>query len=58
VFDLDVIWLDLANAYGSVPHKLLKLAMEHFWFPQVIQDLMVEYYNNFFMRFSTGNFTT
>ena len=25
--DLDVVWLDLANAYGSVPHKVLNLAM-------------------------------
>ena len=56
--NLDVIWLDLANAYGSVPHKLIKLAMEHFWFPQAIQDLLMDYYDNFVMRFSTGTFTT
>ena len=56
--DLDVIWLDMTNAYGSVPHKLLKLAMEHFWFPKAVQELLMEYYDNFVMRFSTGSFTT
>jgi hypothetical protein len=56
--DLSVIWLDLANAYGSVPHKLLELAMEHFWIPEVIQRMMMEYYDNFVMRFTTGKFTT
>ena len=56
--DLDVVWLDLANAYGSVPHKLLKMAMEHFWFPEAVQDLLMSYYDNFVMRFSTGKFTT
>ena len=26
--NLDVIWLDLANAYGSVPHTLIQLALK------------------------------
>ena len=26
--DLYVMWLDLANAYGSVPHQLIKFAMD------------------------------
>ena len=43
---------------GSVPHKLLKMAMEHFWFPEAVQDLLMSYYDNFVMRFSTGKFTT
>ena len=32
--DLNVVWLDLANAYGSVPHKLLAKAMEFFYVPE------------------------
>ena len=56
--DLSVVWLDLANAYGSVPHKLLKMAMEHFWIPEEIQKLMMKYYDNFMMRFTVGDFTT
>ena len=50
--ELSVVWLDLANAYGSVPHKLLKMAMEHFWIPEEIQKLMMKYYDNFMMRFT------
>lgn len=45
--NLDVICLDLASAYSSVPHKLIKLAMEYFCFPETIQDLLMEYYDNF-----------
>ena len=56
--DLSVIWLDLANAYGSVPHAMIKEALEHFWIPQEVQDMMMMYYNNFKMRFAAGDFTT
>ena len=56
--ELSVVWLDLTNAYGSVPHKLLKMAMEHFWIPGEIQKLMIKYYDNFMMRFTVGDFTT
>ncbi|XP_012941474.1 uncharacterized protein LOC106012602 [Aplysia californica] len=55
---LNVVWLDLANAYGSVPHKLLMKAMDFFYVPQEVQNIMREYYSNFQMRFSTANFTT
>ena len=27
---LAVVWLDLVNAYGSVPHVLVEFALEHF----------------------------
>ena len=32
--DLSVIWLDLANAYGSVPHALIKFSLEFFHVPE------------------------
>ena len=38
--DLNVVWLDLANAYGSVPHELLMKAMDFFYIPEKIKDLM------------------
>ena len=38
--DVDVIWLDLANAYGSVPHSYLSLALEFFWVTKVIRELV------------------
>ena len=55
---LNVVWLDLANAYGPVPHELLMKAMDFFYIPQEVQSIMKEYYNNFRMRFSTQDFTT
>ena len=56
--DLSVVWLDLANAYGSVPHALIQAAMEFFWIPKEVQEFLMKYYNNFKMRFTTGTFTT
>ena len=48
----------MANAYGSVPHVLLLQAMDFFYIPDEIQDLMRKYYGMFQMRFSTEDFTT
>ena len=56
--DISVIWLDLANAYGSVPHAMIEEAMDFFWFPNELQEIIMSYYNNFQMRFTTGTFTT
>ena len=56
--DLSVIWLDLANAFGSVPHRFLEYTMEHFWIPAEVTRLMMSYYGKFVMRFSTDTFTT
>lgn len=32
-YDLYVVYLDLAKAYGSVPHKLIEFALEYFYVP-------------------------
>ena len=56
--DLNVVWLDLANAYGSVPHELLFKAMEFFHIPEKVMNIMRNYYSKFQMRFTTENFTT
>lgn len=37
--DLHVIWLNLANAYRSVPHQLISCAMEFFHMPSCIKSL-------------------
>ena len=55
---LNVVWLDLANAYGSVPHELLMKSMDFFYIPEEVQIIMKEYYDNGRMRFSTEDFTT
>ena len=56
--DIALIWLDLANAYGSVPHNLIQAAMDFFWIPKEVQKVLLKYYNKFKMRFTTTDFTT
>ncbi len=56
--DLSVIWLDLANAYGSVPHSLISYAMEFFHIPEKLRNFVMRYYHQFKMRFTTESFTT
>ncbi|VDI66434.1 Hypothetical predicted protein [Mytilus galloprovincialis] len=39
--NLAVVWLDLANAYGSVPHKLIEMAMDHYHIPEHIKKIVL-----------------
>ena len=55
---ISVIWLDLANAYGSVPHAMIEEAMDFFWLPVEVRKMIMEYYDRFQMRFTTNDFTT
>lgn len=52
---LDVLWLDLANAYGSIPHTVVELALHLHHIPSKIKDLILYYYNNFRMRVTFGS---
>ncbi|XP_056127556.1 uncharacterized protein LOC130105540 [Rhinichthys klamathensis goyatoka] len=52
--DLAVLWLDLANAYGSIPHRLVELALSRYHVPEKIRNLILDYYNNFSLRVSSG----
>ena len=56
--DLHVVWLDLANAYGSVPHLLIKLALEMFHVPVKLSDMLMKYFSGVFMRFKTSSYVT
>jgi hypothetical protein len=56
--DLHVVWLDLANAYGSVPHSLIWKALEMHHVPVSIIDMLQQYFSVFKMRFTTGFYTT
>ncbi|KAK0152386.1 hypothetical protein N1851_006100 [Merluccius polli] len=56
--DLTVVWLDLANAYGSIPHDLINTAMEHYHIPQHIRGMITTYFSGFKLRFRTTQFTT
>ena len=54
--NLDVVWLDLANAYGSVPHALIAFAVEFYWIPEKLINYIMQYYSNFQMRFTTKQY--
>lgn len=41
-----VLWLDLANTYGSIPHKLIETTVDHHQIPSKIKDLILNYYRN------------
>ncbi|GFO17818.1 reverse transcriptase [Plakobranchus ocellatus] len=56
--NLDVVWLDLANAYGSVPHEMIQLALRMYHVPEIIQVMLDDYFSGFRMRFSTYDYTT
>ncbi|KAJ8361990.1 hypothetical protein AAFF_G00407370 [Aldrovandia affinis] len=56
--DLHVIWLDLANAYGSVPHQLIAYALEFFYIPDNIRTMIMNYFQDIHMCFALKKFTT
>ncbi|XDV27663.1 hypothetical protein PO909_031163 [Leuciscus waleckii] len=56
--DLATLWLDLANAYGSIPHKLVETALVRHHVPVKIRNLIMDYYNNFSARVSSGQVTS
>ena len=41
---LAALWLDLANAYGSVPHQLIIFALRRYRVPEKIIGLVIKYY--------------
>ena len=52
--DLTVVWLDLANAYGSIPHKLIETALKHYHIPDHVQQIINGYFSNIQLRFAVG----
>ncbi|KAK7915664.1 hypothetical protein WMY93_011425 [Mugilogobius chulae] len=56
--NLSVLWLDLENAYGSIPHKLVELTLTKHHVPQRVIDLVTDYYSNFRIRVSSGAVTS
>ena len=55
---MHVIFLDLANAFGSVPHSLLWKAFDHFRVHVVVVDLVRAYFQDIRLCLSTTGFTT
>ena len=51
-------YTNLENAYGSVRHQLLEKAMEFFWIPEDIKNLISTYFNRNYVRFSNNKHST
>ena len=55
--NLAVLWLDLANAYGLIPHKVVEETLHRYHVPSFISNLILDYYNNFNLSFTMGTKT-
>ena len=56
--DLHVVFLDLANAFGSVPHEILWTAFNFFQVPEVITKLVKAYFQDLQFCVTAGVSTT
>ena len=56
--DLDVIWLDLANAYGSVPRQMILLSLRMYHILEEISKMLGTYFDGVLVRFNTKEYTT
>ena len=53
-----VCWLDLANAYGSINHGLIKFTLQHFYATPRFQNTVAQLYNNLNVVVSTPSWVT
>ena len=52
--NLSSLWLDIANAYGSIPHRLIFFALERYGVPAHWISVVKTYYSGIFSKsFST-----
>ena len=56
--DLSVVWLDLANAYGSVPHAAIKFALDFFYIPDHVIGIIEAYLECYKIKFQMLTYTT
>ena len=56
--NLVITWLDIANAYGSIPHDVIQKALVKAHVPESTRSLIESYYSDVKIRFSTRSFTT
>ena len=55
---LAVCWIDLANAYGSVHHSLIKFALTHYHAPPQFQNMVSALYTGLAAQVSTPRWST
>ena len=51
-------WLDLQNAYVTVPHNLIQFALELYHVPENIRRMNFKYYDESYIRVKTKEWTT
>lgn len=56
--NLVLTWLDIANAYGSMLHKLTEVVLERAHYPEDVRRMVRSYYEKFSIRFTAKTFTT
>ena len=56
--NLVITWLDIVNAYGSIPHNIILTALRRAHVPEEIVALVERYYVDVKIRFTTQQFTT
>ena len=56
--DLVVTWLDIANAYGTIPHSLIMQTLRRAHVPEDVCSLVESYYGDVKIRFTTKDFIT
>ena len=56
--NLVTTWLDIANAYGSMPHEVIDISLERAHVPEPVRNLVQSYYSDVRIRFTTKQFTT
>ena len=52
------VWLDLGNAYGSVPHQLIESAMELYHILEKVQGIVRSYFGGMKIQFTVDDYTT
>ena len=53
-----VVWVDLMNAYGRVPHNLIVYALRHYKFPEWLVNYLISYYDELIVRVVTKDWKT
>ena len=58
LLSLHFVWLDLSNAYVSVPHLLIWKTLETHHVSRHVVQIIQTYFDEFMMRFSNKTYTT
>ena len=52
------MWFGLILPIHTVPHHLIRMALEFFNFPSKVGEILMKYFNSAFMKFTVKNYTT